>query len=121
MPIDIETFEEESEEGLGGGPSQPERVLSFLAGNPDKAFRPSEVAAATEVPKNSINAVLARLEDRNLVRHKGEYWAVTDDSERLRSHAQYRLVTESLNELYGEEDPDEWAEHMDGAPDRDDE
>jgi len=118
MPIDIRTFEERSAERLGDGLSQPERVLSFLAANPDKAFQPVEIARETDVPKNSINAVLSRLEERELVRHKGRYWAITDDEERLRSLTQYEMATETLNELYGEEDPGEWVEHM---PDRDDE
>lgn len=116
MPIDIRTFEEGSEESLDDGLSQPERVLSFLVSNADKAFKPVEIARETDVPKNSINAVLARLEDRELVRHKGRYWAITDDEERLRSLTQYEIATETLNELYGEEDPAEWVEHM---PDRD--
>lgn len=108
MPIDIDEFESESVDALGGGSSQPERVLSFLVQHADKAFRPVEITAATDVPENSINAVLKRLQDRGLVRHKGMYWAVTADSERLRDLTQYRLVTESMNDLYGTEDPDEW-------------
>ena len=117
MPIDIRTFEEGSEESLGDGLSQPERVLSFLAANADKAFQPVEIARETDVPKNSINAVLSRLEDRELVRHKGRYWAITDDEDHLRSLTQYDIVTETLNELYGEEDPEEWVEHMPGRDD----
>lgn len=112
MPIDIETFEETEEEGLGGGRSQPERVLSFLAENADSAFRPNEIAREVDVPDNSIHAVLKRLEDRGLVRHKGIYWAITDDRDRLDAVTQYSIVTKSMNELYGEEDPDEWAEQM---------
>ena len=111
MPIDIETFEEGSDEHLGGGPSQPERVLSFLAANADRAFRPREIAEAVDIPDNSIHPVLQRLEARDLVRHKGTYWAITDDRERLASLSQYRLVTESMNDRYGEEDPTEWVEH----------
>lgn len=112
MPIDIETFEEQSEDALGGGPSQPERVLSFLATNADQAFRASEIAQETDIPPNSIYPVLTRLEDRGLVRHKGTYWAITDDRERLRSLTQYELVTKSMNNLYGEEDPSEWINHI---------
>lgn len=108
MPIDIDRFESESADALGGGRSQPERVLSFLVQNADKAFRPVEISDATDVPENSINAVLKRLADRGLVRHKGTYWAVTADTERLRDLTHYRLVTESMNDLYGVEDPNEW-------------
>lgn len=116
MPIDIDSFESASEERLGGGLSQPEQVLSFLASNADKAYRPVEIADATDIAENSINAVLTRLRKRELVRHRGNYWAITDDVDRLRSLTQYELATESLNELYGSEDPDEWVEHM---PDED--
>lgn len=112
MPIDIRTFEERSAERLGDGLSQPERVLSFLAANADKAFQPVEIARETDVPKNSINAVLSRLEDRELVRHKGRYWAITDDDDRLRSLTRYEIATDTMNELYGEEDPGEWVDHM---------
>jgi hypothetical protein len=115
MPIDIETFERSPAEELGGGFTQPERVLSFLGSNTDQAFRPVEIAEETGVPRNSINAVLRRLEERGLVRHKGEYWAITDDRDRLHSVTQYELVTESQNDLYGEENPAEWVEYMPGS------
>ncbi|MFC7156175.1 MarR family transcriptional regulator [Halomarina halobia] len=112
MPINIDTFEGSSEDALGGGLTQPERVLSFLASHADKAFRPIEIAEETGIPRNSISSVLRRLEGQELVRHKGEYWAITDDRDRLHSLTQYELVTESLNDLYGEEDPSEWVGHM---------
>lgn len=112
MPIDIESFEEGSAEHLGTGPTQPERVLVFLARHADQAFRPREIAGATDIPDNSINAVLARLEERRLVRHKGRYWAITDDVDRLQSISQYELVTRGLNDLYGEEEFGEWADLM---------
>lgn len=112
MPIDIDVFEEQPEDALGGGPSQPERVLSFLAAHADQAFRPREIAQETDIPTNSIHPVLARLEDRGFVRHKGTYWAITDERERLHSLTQYELVTRSLNNLYGAEDPTEWINHM---------
>lgn len=119
MPIDIDAFEEQDDERLGGGRSQPERVLSFLAANADKAFRPKEIARAVDVPANSIHPVLGRLEDRDLVRHRGTYWAITDDRDRLEGLTRYTLATRSMNELYGEEDPDEWAEHR-ASPDEGD-
>lgn len=114
MPIDIDTFETNPAEELGGGHTQPEQVLSFLTSNANQAFRPVEIAEATEIPRNSINPVLRRLEERGLVRHKGEYWAITDDLDRLHALTRYELVTESQNDLYGEEDPGEWIEHMPG-------
>jgi predicted transcriptional regulator len=112
MPIDIDTFERSGEDDLGGGRTQPERVLSFLASHADQAFKPTEIAAETEIPNNSINAVLQRLEAQDLVRHKGQYWAITDDTARLQSLSKYTLVTESMNDSYGGEDPNEWVGQM---------
>lgn len=112
MPIDIDTFENSSEDDLGNGPSQPEQVLSFLVAHPQQAFKATELAHRLDIPQNSIGTVLRRLEARTLVRHKGEYWAITDDMERLRSLTQYQAVTETANDLYGEEDPREWVAHM---------
>lgn len=117
MPIEIDEFEERRPEELGDGPTQPERVLNFLASNPEHAFRPVEIARATDVGRNSINAVLARLEARGLVRHKGNYWAITDDAETLRSATEYEIATRSLNETYGAEDPGEWVGEMPDGPD----
>ncbi|WP_135830073.1 MarR family transcriptional regulator [Halorussus halobius] len=113
MSIDIDDFEEKSESELADL-TNGERVLRFLSTNDDRAFKPAEIADRTGVNDNSIGNVLARLEDRNLVRHKGPYWAITDDTERLRSFSDYFRTTSSLTERLGEEDPDEWAAH---APD----
>lgn len=113
MSIDIDDFEEKSEAELTDM-TNPERVLRFLADNADRAFKPSEIAERTGVNGNSIGNVLARLEDRALVRHKGPYWAITDDDQRLQSFSDYVRTTSSLTERLGEEDADEWAAH---APD----
>lgn len=109
MTIDIETFETTPAEELREL-SNPERVLRFLVDNDDRAFTAVEIAERTGVKKNSISTVLARLEERELVRHKGDYWAV-GDAERLRSFGQYRRATERLNDRYGPEDEAEWREH----------
>ena len=113
MAIDIETFENTPEKELREL-SNPEKVLQFLLANDDKAFKASEIAAGADVNENSISTVLGRLEDRDLVRHKGEYWAI-GDVDRIRSFEQYRRATERLNERYGVEDREEWLEH---APDQ---
>lgn len=108
MPIDIRTFEsgdpEEFEE-----PTNAERVLSFLSTHRDKAFKQSEIAEGAGVKRGSISTVLARLHDRGLVRHRGEYWALTDDDERLRSHEAFQASKRALNEQLGAEDPADWG------------
>lgn len=78
MLIDIEQFDE-----IGDGPPvRPETnksaVLALLAANPERAFRPSEVAEATGVNPNSVGTVLSRLEADRLVHHQGSYWAVVE-------------------------------------------
>jgi Mn-dependent DtxR family transcriptional regulator len=109
MTIDIETFESTPADELREL-SNPERVLRFLVTNDDKAFKAAEIADRTGVAKNSISTVLSRLAERDLVRHKGDYWAIGDE-ERLRSFGQYRRATERLNDRYGREDADEWREY----------
>ncbi|WP_241431928.1 hypothetical protein [Natrialba chahannaoensis] len=54
--------------------------------------------------------VLSRLEDRALVRHKGAYWALTDDLERLRQAYDVHGANQLFNDLYRAENRDEWIE-----------
>lgn len=87
MPINIEEFDDAPEDALDlEEGTQPYRVLSFLASNDDRAFTQTEIAEATGIKRGSVGAVLSRLEDRSLVRHRGRYWAVAED-DRLASYA----------------------------------
>lgn len=87
MPIGIDRFEDEPtaaldlEEG-----TQPYRILRFLAEHDDQAFTQGELYEATGIKRGSVGAVLSRLGDRGLVRHRGRYWAIADD-DRLASYA----------------------------------
>ncbi|QLG28916.1 MarR family transcriptional regulator [Halorarum halophilum] len=111
MPIDIEQFESSSEDRLqGGGETNAERVMRFLAAHPDKAFTQSEIRDATGVKTGSISVVLSRLEDRELVRHKGTYWALGDDED-VAAYTSLLESTRAANDRFGEEDMDEWLEH----------
>lgn len=114
MSIDIEDFEERPSEELEE-PSNAERVLRFLHENRDKAWKASTIAERSGVNENSISAVLNRLKKQDLVRHKGSYWAITDDTERLRHAYQFHRTTQRFDELYGEEDRDEWIEASERA------
>ncbi|RQH01945.1 MarR family transcriptional regulator [Natrarchaeobius oligotrophus] len=109
MPIDIERFEEDPVRELrASGQTNAEEILSFLASSPDRAFTPKEIHEATDVARGSVGVVLSRLEDRGLVRHRGEYWAIADvdDIEKtLNAMATARAATDRL----GPEDPDEWG------------
>jgi len=111
MPIDIETFESAPEDRLQrSGETNAERVMRFLAAHPDQAFTQSEIRDATEVKAGSISVVLSRLKDRELVRHKGYYWALGEADE-VAAYAALSESTRAANDRFGEEDIDEWLEH----------
>ncbi|ADD03719.1 HTH domain protein [Natrialba magadii ATCC 43099] len=109
MSIDINQFNERSPEELEEL-SNPELVLRFLWENRDRAWKAKEISRRTEINENSIHPVLSRLEDRGLVRHKGAYWALTDDLERLRQAYDVHRANQLFNDLYGAENRDEWIE-----------
>jgi DNA-binding IclR family transcriptional regulator len=87
MPISIDRFDEEPSSALDiEDGTQPHRILQFLAENDDKAYTQTELHDATGISRGSVGAVLSRLEERGLVRHRGRYWAIGDD-DRLASYA----------------------------------
>lgn len=109
MPIDIERFETEPGDSLRAhGPTNAETLLAFLASNPDQAFTPKEIHRETPIPRGSVGVVLSRLEERELIRHRGEYWALAEGAEAdktLTSMSTARAVTDR----FGPEDPEEWG------------
>lgn len=109
VPIDIETFDEATEDELQR-PTNGERVVRLLVENDDQAFTPAEIADRTGVKRSSIGTVLRRLEDRGLVRHKGEYWAAGDE-DAIREAYEFHRLLEAVDDRFGEEDLDEWREH----------
>lgn len=109
MPIDIDRFEESSVDDLrAGGQTNAEKILSFLALSPEKAFTPKEIHEGTDVARGSVGAVLSRLEDRGLVRHRGEYWAVADEADVAKSLSA-TATARAATDTFGPEDPDEWG------------
>ncbi|WP_436936496.1 MarR family transcriptional regulator [Halovenus marina] len=111
MPIDIETFESSPEDRLQhSGETNADRVMQFLAAHPEQAFTQSEIRDATNVKAGSISVVLSRLEDRGLVRHKGNYWALGEADE-VAAYVSIVESTRAANDRFGEEDMDEWLEH----------
>lgn len=112
MPIDIERFEDGPTEELRvNGRTNGEQILSFLASSPDQAYTPKEIHKGTDIPRGSVGVVLSRLEDRGLVRHRGDYWAIADNQEvekTITAMATARAATERL----GPEDPEEWGPGM---------
>lgn len=105
MPISIDAFDEEPEDVLEVKEgTQPYRILSFLAEHDDKAYTQTEIHEATGIKRGSVGAVLSRLEDRGLVRHRGRYWAIAED-ERLASFAAQQAASSAstTDDYYGDE------------------
>lgn len=95
MPITIEEFESGD---VGEEESVPYRVAVFLHENRDHAFTRSEIAEAIDADPNVVGSALSRFKEAELVRHRGRYWAITEDEERLRSAYDLHRATEGLNE-----------------------
>jgi len=106
VPINIDRFEDESEEVLDiTEGTQPHTVLTFLADNDEQAFTQTEIHEATKIPRGSVGVVLSRLEERGLVRHRGRYWAIAED-DRLTSYAAQEAASSSstTDDYYGQTD-----------------
>jgi transcription initiation factor IIE alpha subunit len=104
MPINIDRLDDTPEEVLDlTDGTQPHQVLRFLAANDSQAFTQTEIAEATGINRGSVGAVLSRLDDRGLVRHKGRYWGIAED-DRLASYAaQIQASSASVtDDYYGE-------------------
>lgn len=111
MPVRIDEFEAGE---LPSGPSVPEQVLLFLLTNRDKAFTRSEIAAGINADSNTVGTALSRLKDRGLVRHRDEYWAITDDLERVEQAYDLHTAMQRLDDEDGGIDAEAWD---DAAPD----
>lgn len=109
VPIDIERFDDASEADLSE-PTNAERVVRFLLRNDDKAFTPSEIAEGTGVKRSSIGTVLRRLEERALLKHKGDYWAI-GDADAVRDAFDFHRTLDDLDERFGGEDIEAWRDH----------
>ncbi|WP_425499803.1 MarR family transcriptional regulator [Natrinema caseinilyticum] len=61
------------------------------------------IAEQRELKTDAVSAILSRLKERRLVRHKRPYWAITDDEKRLRAAYRLHRNHETADEQYGEE------------------
>jgi len=100
--IDIDEFEnadaDEFEER-----NDTERIMMFLDEHDDRAWKAAMVAERLGLDTDAISAILSRLKERGLVRHKRPYWAITADEERLQSAYRLHRHNETADEVYGEE------------------
>jgi Mn-dependent DtxR family transcriptional regulator len=100
--IDIDEFENTDVDDLNDR-TDTERIVGFLANHDDRAWKASTIATRLDLKTDAVSAILSRLKDRELVRHKRPYWAITDDDDRLRSAYELHQYHETAAEQYGEE------------------
>ncbi|GAA0505939.1 MarR family protein [Halorubrum aquaticum] len=100
--IDISEFENADVDEFEGR-NDTERIVSFLDENDDRAWKAATIADRLGLDTDAVSAILSRLKERGLVRHKRPYWAITDDEERLRSAYRLHRHHETADERYGEE------------------
>ncbi|WP_435097899.1 MarR family transcriptional regulator [Halorubrum sp. N11] len=80
-----------------------ERIVSFLDQNDDRAWKAATIAEQFGLDTDAVSAILSRLKERGLVRHKSPYWAITNDEDQLRAAYRLHRHHEAANEQYGEE------------------
>ena len=100
--IDIDEFENADDDEFEER-NDTERIVLFLDENDDRAWKAATIAEQLELDTDAVSAILSRLKERGLVRHKRPYWAITDDRERLRSAYQLHRHHETADDQYGEE------------------
>jgi len=57
--------------------------------------------------------VRSRLEDRGLVKHRGDYWAVAADAA-VETTLDSMRTARTVSDRFGPEDPDEWGPGVEG-------
>lgn len=100
--IDIDEFENADADELEDR-NDTERIVLFLAKNDDRAWKAATIAERLGLETDAVSAILSRLKERGLVRHKRPYWAITDDEERLQSAYRLHRHHERADEQYGAE------------------
>jgi len=100
--IDIDEFENADPDDFAER-NDTERIVRFLDAHDDRAWKAATIAERLDLKTDAVSAILSRLKDRGLVRHKRPYWAITDDTERLRSAYRLHRHHERADDQYGEE------------------
>ena len=100
--IDIDEFENADPDDFEER-NDTERIVRFLDTHDDRAWKAATIAERLGLETDAVSAILSRLKDRGLVRHKRPYWAITDDTERLQSAYRLHRHHERADDQYGEE------------------
>jgi len=100
--IDIEEFENTDADDFEER-TDTERIVVFLDEHDDRAWKAASIAERLGLETDAVSAILSRLKERELVRHKRPYWAITDDEERLQSAYRLHRFHETADDQYGEE------------------
>lgn len=90
--------------------------MTYLSIHGEQAFTCSEIATAIDEDPHTVGTALSRLKDRTLVRHKGEYWAITGDEERVAATYDLHVASNRLDDEDGGIDSDEWDAAASDAP-----
>ena len=114
MPVEFDSYDpSQGRLDLSEG-TNAHAILSFLSRHPGTGFTPKEIHEATGIPRGSVSPTLQRLDDWDLVRHKGEYWAIAED-DRLGAVAAMLTGLEAVSDRYGDDAyarDDGWAEDL---------
>ena len=100
--IDIEEFENTDADDFEER-TDTERIVLFLDEHDDRAWKAASIAERLGLETDAVSAILSRLKERGLVRHKRPYWAITDDEDRLQSAYRLHRLHETADGQYGEE------------------
>lgn len=100
MPVLFDEYDDESGRMDLSEGTNAHTILGLLAENPDKGYSPKEIAESTGVNRGSVGPTLSRLEDRDLVRHKGEVWAIGEDDRLAAQGAAYVASSASVTDDY---------------------
>ncbi|ELZ16657.1 MULTISPECIES: helix-turn-helix domain-containing protein [Natrinema] len=104
--IDIDEFENADDDEFEER-NDTERIVLFLDENDDRAWKAATIADQLELDTDAVSAILSRLKERGLVRHKRPYWAITDNEDRLRAAYRLHQHHQTADEQYGEENLEE--------------
>ena len=109
VEISIREFEDEPDNGfeIRRGTDQW-TVLEFLVTHPEWAFTQSEISERTEINQSTVGVSLMRLEDKDLVRHKGNHWAAPEERKLATFIAGHTAGSESVtDDYYGKDEEGE--------------